>query len=147
MSVHCIEKGTHLVRKDDLLHYCLARLSVWSDFRPCILFLYEWMSKWLLFNANSAFFLAISLGDQAIILNEMMMRSTLYWICIVLAPRKDMSPHSHTLSWFRANRSLLFLLNAASVAEKQHISILYYLVWPDRGPNQRFTTLWARRAR
>jgi hypothetical protein len=55
---------------------------------------------------------------------EMMMRSGVYktntitsWIFIVLAhwnnsPRLDMFPHSDTLSWLRANQSLLFLLNA-----------------------------------
>jgi hypothetical protein len=31
-----------------------------------------------------------------------------------------MSPHSDTLSSFRANQSLLFLLNAACLAEKQN---------------------------
>jgi hypothetical protein len=34
------------------------------------------------------------------------------------------SLHSDTLFWFRANKSLIFLLNAACLAEKQHISIL-----------------------
>jgi hypothetical protein len=33
----------------------------------------------------------------------------------------DMSPHSDTLSWFRANQSFLFLLNATCLAEKQQI--------------------------
>jgi hypothetical protein len=60
------------------------------------------------------------------------------WIFIVLvhwnnSPRVDMSLHSSTLFWFRANQSLLFLLNAACLAEKQEIPILYSLVWPDRG--------------
>jgi len=46
------------------------------------------------------------------------------WIFIVLAHwnnshRVDMSSHSDTLSWFRANQSLLFLLNAAYLVEKQ----------------------------
>ena len=37
---------------------------------------------------------------------------------------------SDTLSWFRANQSLLFLLNAACLAEKQQIiQILYFLNW------------------
>ena len=50
-----------------------------------------------------------------VIFDEMMMKPTLYltntlsWIFIVLAywnnsPRVDMSPHSDTLSWFRANQ-------------------------------------------
>ena len=47
--------------------------------------------------------------------------------------RVDMSLHSDTLFWFRANQSLLFLLNAAFLAEKQQIPICYSSVWPDRG--------------
>ena len=39
------------------------------------------------------------------------------------SPRIDMSPHSDTLSWFRAYQSLLYLLNAACLPEKQPISI------------------------
>ena len=49
------------------------------------------------------------------------------------SPRVDLSLHSDTLFWFRANKSLLFLLNAVCLAEKQQIPILYSLVWPDRG--------------
>ena len=37
--------------------------------------------------------------------------------------RVDMSPYSDTLSWFRANQSLLFLLNAACATKKQQIPI------------------------
>ena len=48
-----------------------------------------------------------------------------------------------TLLWFQANQSLLFLLNAACVAEKQQIPILFSLVWPDRGSNSRSTALEA----
>jgi hypothetical protein len=55
--------------------------------------------------------------------------NTLSWILIVLAhwnnsPRVDMSLHSDTLFWFRANQYLLFLLNAACLAAKQQIPIL-----------------------
>ena len=42
-----------------------------------------------------------------------------------------MSFHSDTLSWFRDNQSLLFLLNAVCLVEKQ----------PDQGSNPWFTTL------
>jgi hypothetical protein len=42
------------------------------------------------------------------------------------SPRIDMSLHSNTLSWFRANQSLLFLLNAACLAEQQHIPIFLF---------------------
>jgi hypothetical protein len=38
--------------------------------------------------------------------------------------RRDISLHSDTLSWFRANQSLLFLLNAVCLVEKQQIPIL-----------------------
>jgi hypothetical protein len=34
------------------------------------------------------------------------------------SPRIDMSLQSETLFWFRDNQSLLFLLNASSLAEK-----------------------------
>jgi hypothetical protein len=37
------------------------------------------------------------------------------------SPRVDMSLHSDTLFWFRSNQSLLFLLNAVCLAEKQQI--------------------------
>jgi hypothetical protein len=48
------------------------------------------------------------------------------WIVIVLAhwnnsPRVEISLHSDILFWFRANQSLLFLRNAACLAEKQQI--------------------------
>jgi hypothetical protein len=39
------------------------------------------------------------------------------------SPSIDMLPHSDTLSWFRANQSLLFLLNTAWWAEKQQTPI------------------------
>ena len=38
-------------------------------------------------------------------------------------PRVDMLLHSDTLFWFRANQSVLLLLSAACLAEKQHIPI------------------------
>jgi len=40
------------------------------------------------------------------------------------SPRIDISRHSDTLSWFRANQSLLLLLNSACFGEKQYIPIL-----------------------
>ena len=54
-----------------------------------------------------------------------------------------MSLHPDTLFWFRANQFLLFLLNAACLAEKLKIPILWSLVWPDRGSNPRSTALEA----
>jgi hypothetical protein len=66
-------------------------------------------------------------GKNKLIFNEMMMRSALYytntlsWIFIVLTYWNnslwiDLSPHLDTLSWFWANQSLPFLLNAACLA-------------------------------
>jgi hypothetical protein len=40
------------------------------------------------------------------------------------SPRVDMSLHLDTLFWFRADHSLLFLINAACLAVKQQIPIL-----------------------
>jgi hypothetical protein len=69
---------------------------------------------------------------------------TYYMLLInINSSRIDMSLHSITLFWFRANQSLLFLLNAACLAEKQQIPILKSLVWPDRGSNPRSTALEA----
>ena len=91
----------------------------------------EWVS-----NAKSAIFkLHVHHGENKLIFNEMMMISAWYytnilsWIFIVLAhwnnsPRIDMSLHSDTLSWFRSNQSLLFLLNAACLAERKQIPSL-----------------------
>jgi hypothetical protein len=58
----------------------------------------------------------------------------LSWICIVLAhwknsPQIDMSHNSDILSWFRANQSLFFLVNAACLAEKQKYQ--FYNFWFD----------------
>ena len=44
-------------------------------------------------------------------------------------PRVDMSLHSDTLFWFRANQSLLFLFNAACLADKQQMPI--FSLWFD----------------
>ena len=72
----------------------------------------------------------------------------LNWILIVLihwhnSPRIDMSLHSDKLFWFRANQSLLLLLNAACLEENQQIPILQLLVWPARVLNTRSIALEA----
>jgi hypothetical protein len=78
-----------------------------------------------------------------LIFNEMMMRSTLHytnsasWIFIVVVHWNNSLFHLDTLFRFRANQSLLFFLNAARLAEKQQIPILYPLVWPDHLPHSR----------
>ena len=83
--------------------------------------IWHWVSEWLLFNANSAIF-QLYHGKNKLIFNEMMMKSVLYYTNNSL--RVDMSLHSDTLFWFQANQSLLFILNAACLAEKQQIPIL-----------------------
>jgi hypothetical protein len=69
------------------------------------------------------------------------------WIFMLLAHwnnslRVDMSLHSDTLFWFRVIQSLLFLLNAACLVEKQQILILVFsltrprfepMIYPTRG--------------
>ena len=94
----------------------------------------------MLFNANSAIF-QLYHGENKLIFNMFC------GIFIVLAhwnksPRKDTSLYSDTLSWFRTNQFLLFLLIAACLAKKQQIPILS-LVWFDRGSNRQSTTLEA----
>ena len=37
-----------------------------------------------------------------------------------------MSPHSDTLSWFRANQFLLFLIRAACLAERQEYNFIVF---------------------
>ena len=49
--------------------------------------------------------------------------------------------HTDTLSWFRANLSLILLLNAAYLAENQQIPIIKCVVWPESISNPRSTVL------
>ena len=112
----------------------------------------ERVSELLLLNANSPIFQLFH-GENKLIFNEMRMRDALYstnmlsWIFIVLAHWNnsaliDMSPHSETLSWFRADQSLLFLLNAVCLVEKQQIQMYhFYSLWFE--PIPRSTSLEA----
>ena len=67
------------------------------------------MSEWLVLNVNSAELDFYSASWVAHWNNSL---------------RVDMSLHSDTLFWFRNNKSLLFLLNAVCLADKQQIPIL-----------------------
>jgi len=63
-------------------------------------------------------------NDACFVLNQ---HTGLYFVMLAHwnnSLRVDMSLHSDTLSWFRAKRSLLFLLNALCLVEKQQILIL-----------------------
>ena len=106
-------------------HGCKSNLTVCIHLLPFITILSEWVSEWLLLNANSAVFqLHVYHSENKLLFNEMTMMSALFkinthsWIFIVLAHWNnhswiDISSYSHTLSRFRANQSLSFLLNAA----------------------------------
>ena len=68
----------------------------------------------LLFNANTAIF-QLYHGENNLIFNDDEVRFVLDQHAELLAhwnnsPRVDMSLHSDTLFWFRADQSLLFLL-------------------------------------
>ena len=52
-----------------------------------------------------------------------------------------MSLHSDTLSWFRANQSLLFLLTAACLAAKQQIPISVFGLTRSGGKPTIYSTL------
>ena len=61
----------------------------------------------------------------------------LRWIFIVLhvahrnnSPWIDISPHSDTLFWFRANPSLLLLLNTKCLAKKQDTNFIVFGLTP-----------------
>ena len=113
-------------------------LSWWSSYK-------KWESEWLLFNAKWTVF-QLYHDENKLRFDEMMMTmmtmSALYKttiqgrIFIVFvhwnnSPWVDMSLHSNTLFWFRVNQSLLLVLSALCLAEKQHILILFILVWPN----------------
>ena len=90
----------------------------------------KWVSEWLLFNTNSAIFqlyhgenFNFQWDDDDEVRFVLDQHAELDFYS---ANWNNMSPHSDTLSWFRANQSLLFLLNAAWLAEKQH----NYELWP-----------------
>ena len=87
-------------------------------------------SEWLLFNANTAIYSTIS---TYIVL--------VHWN---ISPRWKYRP-TRTHYPDSELTSLFVFLNAACLAEKQHISILISLVWPDRGSNPQYTALEASR--
>ena len=60
------------------------------------------------------------------------------------SPQEDMPLDPDTFFWLWADQSLLLLLNALCLAEKQQIPILMSLVWHSQGLNPRPATLKAR---
>ena len=70
-----------------------------------------------------------SLFNEMISIPALQYSSTPSWILLGLAhwnksPRETCCPFRGTFSWFRANRSLHFLIYAACLVEKQQIPIL-----------------------
>ena len=94
------------------------------------------VNEWLLFNANSAIVLAISWREQVnfqwdddevrFVLDQHAELDFIELAHCDNSPLIDTSPHSGTLSWFRANQSLLFLLNAACLAEKTNTKFIVF---------------------
>ena len=62
-------------------------------------------------------------------LNRIFFLGLAYWKS---SSQVDISLHSDTLSWFRANQSLLLTLRPDCLKEKQQIPFVLYWVWLDR---------------
>ena len=82
-------------------------------------------------------------SDNKLICNEI--RSVLYqhaslhfYSACSLKQQSTDRPRSNTLFWFRANQSVLFLLNVACLSEKQQILILLSFVSHDRDSNSQY---------
>ena len=89
----------------------------------------EWVSEWVLLNANSAIF-QLYHGENKVhfVLDQ---HAELDFFLVLAhwnnSPRVNMSFHSGTLFWFRANQFLLFLLNAACLARSN--TYQFYSLW------------------
>ena len=81
------------------------------------------VSEWLLFNANSAIF-QLYHGQNKLIFDDDEVRFGLDQHPELDFYSASTLKHSDTLSWFRANQSLLFLFIAPYLAEKQQIPIV-----------------------
>ena len=105
-----------------------------------------WVSEWLLFNSAIC---QLYHGETKLTFNWMMRFALYYTISLSLrfivlvhwnnSQWINLLSHSDTLSWFRAKQSLLFLLYAVSLTEKQHKLIALSSVWTNWGSNPRST--------
>ena len=99
----------------------------------------EWLSEWLLFNANSAIF-QLYHGDNKLYSMRwwwwFVLNQHLNWILDFYnassRSRVEMLYHLDTLSWYRVNQSFVLFLKAAYIEEKQYIPIVLSLDWVDR---------------
>jgi hypothetical protein len=91
------------------------------------------VNEWLLFNANSAIVLAISWREQVnfqwdddevrFVLDQ---HAELYVYSASSLRQQSADRHVAPLSWFRANQSMLFLLNAACLTEKTNTKFIVF---------------------
>ena len=90
------------------------------------------VSEWLLLNANSAI-CQLCHGENKLIVNEMMMSSTLYsankLIFIVLAHWNNIRGYTCSPTRTHYPESLLFSLNYVCLAEKQQISFSFFYIF------------------
>jgi hypothetical protein len=106
------------------------------------------MSEWLLLNVSGQYFSYIVARTSYIFMRwwwwcQLCTRSVLLvrmYSCSSLKQQSMTCCCSLThYSWFQANQSLLLLLNAACLVEKQQLPVLLSLVWPDLGLSRQLT--------
>ena len=83
------------------------------------------MSEWL-FLAPKWAFCQLYHGENKLQFDVRLVldQHTLFDLYSARSPEVDISPHSETLSWFRANQSMNLFLSVAWLAKKLHITIL-----------------------
>jgi hypothetical protein len=81
-----------------------------------------WISEWLLSNAKWKKFQVYN--------GEIKLHSIRWWLCHLCTRQTRLVGITEKVSWFRVNQSLLFLLNAAYLAEIQQIH-QFFSLWFD----------------
>jgi hypothetical protein len=112
-------------------------------FFVCLLFFHKWtihqvyvVSAWFLLNAKVAIsWLTSYISIRCLKARCFVLTNAMRWLFIVSTykkptPRINMPLQSDTLSCFRANQSLLLLLNAVCLVGKQQIQVLQSLFDP-----------------
>jgi hypothetical protein len=139
LVIHDIFEVLRIRKFIELLQYFLITLHtlmvtmINKQIYEIDIFLYLWLPSHFIIVESRIFYFTMYKIDFNFdceivifrIFNELM-TYRFSWSLIALAHwsnRNQMLPHSDTLSWFWANQSLLFLFNAACLAEKQQIPI------------------------
>ena len=93
--------------------------------------LINWVSEWLLLNANAVICQLNFqwVDDEVRFVLDLHAELDFYSASSLKQQSIDMSLHSDTLFWHRANQSLPFLLNAACLVGKQQIP--FFCLWFD----------------